>query len=87
MSEMRQETEKKKSVVVQKTKICEYGIARYKLADAKNNTPGYDLTTNFQNAVQQELPLDYSIDDYALFLDNWGTVSNLKNSSLRSKIE
>ncbi len=77
MSEMRQETEEKKSVVVQKTKTCEYGIVRYKLADALTNTPGYNLTTNFKNAVQL-LPLDYSIDDYANFLDGWGTVSNLK---------
>ena len=76
MSQMRQKTENETSVVVQKTNICNYGEARYKLANALN-TPGYDLTTDFKNAVGQ-LSSTYSINDYAQFLDDWGTVSNLK---------
>ena len=73
---MRQETENRRSVVVQKMNICNYGEARYKLANALNNTPGYDLTTDFKSAVGQ-LPSTYSINHYAQFLNDWGTVSNL----------
>ena len=77
MSAMHYQTEKEKSVVIEKVKISKYGIADYKLANALNNTPGYGLTSEFKNAVGQ-LPSNYSIADYADFFDKWGTVSNLK---------
>lgn len=74
---MDEKTRSSRSVVVQKMKIDNYGEFRYKMANALVNTTGYDLTTEFQNAVTL-LPLDYSISEYAQFLDDWGTVSNLK---------
>ena len=67
-------TEKKKSVVVQKTEICNYGQARYNLANALTGVEGYTLTDNFKNAVKL-LPSTYSVVEYTQFLDDWGTVS------------
>lgn len=74
MQQASEETERKSSVIVQKTKICNYGEARYKLASALNGVNGYDLADDFKNAVRL-LPLTYSMDDYIEFLDDWGTVS------------
>ena len=77
MTQMRTKTESDRSVVIQKINICNYGEARYKLANAWNNTPDYDLTLEFKNAVRQ-LPLTYSVHSYQQFLDDWGTVSKPK---------
>lgn len=77
MTRMREKTENARSVVIQKTRTCSYGEARYKLANAWNNTPGYDLTREFKNAVSQ-LPSIYSVNSYVQFLDDWGTVSQTK---------
>ena len=74
MTEMQERTESQSSVVVQKTRICNYGQARYKIENALNNVNGYDLTEEFKSAVRL-LPSTYSEDSYMLFLDNWGTVS------------
>ena len=73
---MRQKTENERSVVIQDTTICNYGEVRYKTANALNNTPGYDLTSEFMNAVRP-LPSAYSEAHYMQFLDDWGTVSKL----------
>ena len=77
MTRMREKTENQRSVVIQKTSICNYGEARYKLANAWNNTPGYNLTLEFKNAISQ-LPSSYSVNSYVQFLDDWGTVSQTK---------
>ena len=74
MKEAQESTEKKKKVVVQKTKICNHGQARYKLASALSGTAGYDLTDEFKSAIGL-LPSQYSAREYTRFLDSWGTVS------------
>ena len=73
---MRETTENRRSVVIQKTKICNYGQARYKIENALKNHDGYDLTTEFKSAVRL-LPSNYSVIDYVRFLDDWGTVSQI----------
>lgn len=77
MQRARETTEQKKSVVVQKTKICNYGQVRYSLANARSGVPGYKLTDEFKNAIKL-LPSTYSATKYTEFLDNWGTVSRGK---------
>ena len=67
-------TENRRSVVVQKTRICNYGQARYKLASALSGASGYSLTEEFKHAVRL-LPSNYSVQEYMEFLDDWGTVS------------
>ena len=76
MQHASEETVKKSSVIVQKTRICTYGETSYKLASALNgaNGPGFDLGDDFKNAVRL-LPLTYSVNDYTEFLDDWRTVS------------
>ena len=73
MEQARETTEKKRSVVVQKTKICNYGQARYELANALTGVAGYELTEDFKNAIRL-LPSAYSVNQYTRFLDDWGTV-------------
>ena len=79
MQKAGEETERKSSVIVQKTKICNHGEARYKLASTLNGVSGYDLADDFKNAVRLLLSI-YSVDDYRYteFLDVWGTVSAIK---------
>lgn len=77
MDQARETTENRRSVVIQKTKICNYGQARYKIENALNNHSGYDLTAEFKSAVRL-LPSTYSVNDYVRFLDDWGTVSQIK---------
>ena len=74
MRQAQEETENRRSVVVQKTRICNYGQAHYKLANALQGASGYSLTENFKNAVRL-LPSNYSVQEYMGFLDDWGTVS------------
>ena len=76
MEQASETTEKKRSVVVQKTKICNYGQARYELANALSGVDGYDLTEDFKNAIRL-LPSTYSASEYTQFLDDWGTVSSV----------
>lgn len=73
MEQATETTEKKRSVVVQKTKICNYGQARYELANALTGVAGYELTEDFKNAIRL-LPSAYSVNQYTRFLDDWGTV-------------
>ena len=75
MDQARETTENRRSVVIQKTKICNYGQARarYKIENALQNHDGYDLTAEFNSAVRL-LPSNYSVNDYVRFLDDWGTV-------------
>ena len=79
MIRMRESTEYQKSVVIQKTKICNYGEARYIIENALNNVSGYDLTEEFKNAVRL-LPSNYSVNTYVRFLDDWGTVSEANSA-------
>ena len=74
MMGIRERTENKQSVVVQKTRICNYGQARYKLTNALQGDNGYALTREFKNAIRI-LPTTYSVNAYKDFLDDWGTVS------------
>ena len=74
MQQASEETVKKSSVIVQKTRICTYGETRYKLASALSGANGFDLDNDFKNAVRL-LPSTYSVNDYTEFLDDWGTVS------------
>ena len=74
MQKVHETTVKQKSVVVQKTEICNYGEARYNLANAFNGVEGYTLTDDFKNAIRL-LPSSYSVVEYTRFLDDWGTVS------------
>ena len=75
MNRMRDTTEIQSSVVIQKTRICNYGKARYKIENALNNVNGYDLTEAFKSAVRL-LPSTYIVNSYRQFLDDWGTVSD-----------
>ena len=74
MQRAQEVTQKKKSVVVQKTQICNYGQARYNLASALMGMDGYTLTDGFKSAIRL-LPPTYSLEVYSQFLDDWGTVS------------
>ena len=74
MIEMRENTENLESVVIENTRICNFGQARYKIENALNNVNGYDLTEEFKSAVRI-LPSSYSVNTYERFLDDWGTVS------------
>jgi len=76
MRQARETTQNQRSVVVQKTRICNYGQARYKLANALSGASGYSLTDDFKSAVRL-LPSTYSVSKYMGFLDDWGTVSQL----------
>ena len=73
MKKVRRNTEERSLVIVQKTKICNHGEARYKLDNAKFGLQGYDLNREFKTAVRS-LPRTYSKVPYMKFLDNWGTV-------------
>ena len=76
MRQARETTQNRRSVVVQKTRICNHGQVRYKLANALQGASGYSLTEEFKNAVRL-LPLTYTERKYMGFLDDWGTVSQL----------
>ena len=83
MSQVREKTQVQENVVVQKNWICNYGQARYKLANALDGTSGYSLTREFVNAVGH-LPTSYSVTRYTEFLDDWGTVSCLLVRAVRN---
>ena len=74
MSEIRDRTENRRSVIVQKTRTCSYGEVRYKLASALSGVATYGLTDDFKHAIRR-LPAHYSVNEYTQFLDDWGTVS------------
>lgn len=79
MKKASETTEKRKSVIVQNTEICQLGEVSYNLASALIGDAGYDLTDEFKNAIRL-LPSTYSAEDYTRFLDNWGTVSLFSNT-------
>ena len=77
MSKAESMTEKRKRVVIQKTKICNYGTARYLYANVLANEPGFTLSGSFINSVKHELPFTYYKRAYMRFINKWGTVSLL----------
>ena len=74
MKKASENTENTRSVIVQKTEVCQLGEVSYNLASALIGADGYDLTDEFKNAIRL-LPSTYSAAEYTRFLDNWGTVS------------
>ena len=78
MTQSRQATESRRSVVIQKNRICNLGQVRYQLANALGE---YALTHDFKNAIRQ-LPMNYSVSEYVQFLDDWGTVSENQAKSI-----
>ena len=77
MDQVQETTENQERVIVQRTRICNYGQARYKLANALLGERGYSLTENFKNTIRL-LPSNYSVYHYTRFLDDWGTVSSFQ---------
>ena len=76
MQRVEQTTKNTKNIVVQSTKICNYGRVSYNLDNAKQGVSGYTLTETFKNAVRN-LPSSYDAVEYTQFIDSWGTVSQL----------
>ena len=74
MAKAESQTEDKKRIIIQKTKICNYGRARYLYENAAARDPGYTLSRGFQNSVMFLLPLHYNERNYMQFIENWGTV-------------
>ena len=74
MAKAESQTEDKKHIIIQKTKICNYGRARYLYENAAARDPGYTLSRGFQNSVMFLLPLHYNERNYMQFIENWGTV-------------
>ncbi len=69
MQRAKASTKASRSVIVQTTQICNYAQTRYKLANALSGTQGYELETDFKNAVRL-LPSTYSASKYTQFLDS-----------------
>lgn len=67
-------TERKKHVIIQKTKICNYGRVRYLYENAVARARGYTLTRGFMNSVKYQLPSRYNRQAYMQFIEKWGTV-------------
>ena len=74
MSKVKSQTDDKKHIIIQKSKICNYGRARYLYENAVASEPGYTLSKSFWNSVTHELPLRYNERAYMQFIENWGTV-------------
>ena len=66
--------EKKRNTVIQKSKICNYGRARYLFENALAGQKGYTLTRDFQSSVKYQLPARYDQRAYMKFIEQWGTV-------------
>ena len=76
MAKVESQTEGKKQIIIQKSKICNYGRrTRYLYENAAARGPGYTLSRSFQNSVMFQLPLYYSEKDYMQFIENWGMVA------------
>ena len=69
-------TKKKKKIIIQKNKICNYGRARYLYENALAREPRYTLTRSFMNSVKYQLPTRYNTRAYMNFIEQWGTVIN-----------
>ena len=77
MSKAQATTEKKRRIIIQKTKICNYGRARYLYENAVARVRGYTLTRSFFNSVRYQLPVKYNEQVYMQFIEKWGTVRKL----------
>ena len=77
MTKVESQTEDKKRIIIQKSKICNYGRARYLYENAVAREPGYTLSRSFQNSINHQLPLHYNERAYMQFIENWGTVNHL----------
>ena len=75
MTSVQETTKNERRVTIQKSNICNYGRARYRLANAVQGESGYTLSENFKNAIRS-LPSSYSATEYTQFIDDWGTVSS-----------
>ena len=67
-------TEKKKRIIIEKNKICNYGKARYLYENAVAQEHEYTLTRGFKNSVKYQLPTRYNTKAYLRFIEQWGTV-------------
>ena len=74
MAKVESQTEDKKHIIIQKSKICNYGRARYLYENVVAREPGYTLSKSFQNSVMSQLPIYYNDRNYMQFIENWGTV-------------
>lgn len=76
MGKVESQTKDKKQIIIQKSKICNYGRVRYLYENAVAREHGYTLSRSFQNSVLYQLPLNYNQRAYMQFIENWGTVCN-----------
>ena len=67
-------TQRRKQIVIQKNKICNYGRARYLYENAAADESGYSLSESFKNSVKYQLPTQYNKKAYMKFIEKWGTV-------------
>lgn len=74
MGKAESQTKDKKRIIIQKSKICNYGRARYLYENAAAREPGYTLSRSFYNSVMYQLPFNYNERAYMQFIENWGTV-------------
>ena len=74
MGKVEKQTKDKRRIIIQKSKICNYGRARYLYENAVAGEPGYALSRSFQNSVMYQLPRNYNERAYMQFIENWGTV-------------
>lgn len=74
MAQAEKYTQKRKKVMIQKNKICNYGRARYLYENAIARERQYTLTRSFKNSVNYQLPTRYNTRAYMNFIEKWGTV-------------
>lgn len=74
MSEVEKKTKDSREVIVQETRICNYGSVRYKDELVFGGSNPYVLSEGFKNDVKK-LPSTLSTNAYRKFIENWGTVS------------
>ena len=74
MAQAEKMTQKKRKIMIQKNKICNYGRARYLYENAVARERRYTLTRSFMNSVKHQLPTRYNTRAYMNFIEQWGTV-------------
>ena len=74
MAKVESQTKDQKRIIIQKSKICNYGRVRYLYENAAAREPGYTLSKGFKNSVMFILPLHYNERNYMQFIEHWGTV-------------
>lgn len=77
MAKVESQTKHRKRIIIQKSKICNYGRSRYLYENAVAREPGYTLSRSFQNSINYQLPLHYNERAYMQFIENWGTVHSV----------